>query len=267
MKKPIIIGIAGFAKAGKSTFAARLVDHLARRHLGAEIVPFAQPLKRGLSCMGIDKDAEPELYRCAAQFIGTDIVRKRRPDHWVDRFKDYAANATRVLKVERTQPDETVSFCGVDLPVHNNVCGGGGTKITYRDIIIADDVRFANEVDAVRSLGGIMVYVDAADRLGLVKRRPFGFGYRLKRTGIWRHESEDMAAQWWKEPKAPLSWTHRETGELLEASFTICEAQRRMVDVWVNGNMPMEGDSESWADAWIASGIAGVDREICRRMR
>jgi hypothetical protein len=221
MKPPIIIGIAGFAKAGKSTFAARLVERLAKDHLGAEIVPFAGPLKRGLAEMGIKKDESPDLYRIAAQRIGTDIVRRENPDHWVDLFERYVRNAPRVIRLEETADN--------------------GAKATYRDVIIADDVRFENEVSAIRRLGGIMVYVDAADRLGLVRKRRWGRGYALNRTGIWRHRSEDLAAKMWK------------------LDFRI--------DVRVNANMPTEGsvDDAVWADIWIRAGVAQTCKLINER--
>lgn len=176
-KRPFVIGICGLAKAGKSTFAERLKHELSRKHVGAVIQPFAAPLKRGLSEMGVDKVDTPDLYRYAAQRIGTDIFRDRCPDHWVGLFRDAVTESPRVLSTETTP--------------------SGGVKVTYLDVVIADDVRFQNEVDTVLDLGGMMVYVDAADRLGLRRKSRWSGKRRISTRGkankVYRHASERLA--------------------------------------------------------------------------
>lgn len=206
---PFIVGICGLAGAGKSTFAAALAKRLRESHsLDAEIIPFARPLKDGLAAMGIEKAAHPELYRVAAQQLGTDIVRKRHPDWWCDQFRKAVAYTPRMqlignsLGVLQTKCSDIDTGSVMTVPDDPD-----GYTVKRCDVIIADDVRFENEVRTIRNLGGVMVYIDAADRLGLVRRRRIfreesRFHWRLKRSGIHAHKSEDLAASWWR----PYSW-------------------------------------------------------------
>jgi hypothetical protein len=175
---PFVVGICGLAGAGKSTYAAAIKQCLHRQHsLNAEIVPFAAPLKRGLSEMGIEKSAHPALYREAAQILGTNIVRRHSDRWWCDLFR-------------RTV--ETTPVC--------QVLGGSlsdpGHKMIRRDVIIADDVRFMNEVSTIQTLGGVVLYVDAACRLGIVRRSIWtGSPRGVKPRGIYKHKSEALAVE------------------------------------------------------------------------
>jgi hypothetical protein len=128
----MIVGLCGAIGSGKTTAAKHLVD--AR---GFERVRFAGPLKNMMKALGLTYDEidghlkeEPcELLggktpRHAMQSIGTEWGRELiDPDLWVRAWKRNAQLAT--------------SF-------H----------------IVADDVRFPNEVDMIRSMGGKIIKVE-----------------------------------------------------------------------------------------------------------
>lgn len=123
----IIIGIAGKARAGKSTFA----DALNRVWGGtAHYRPFAGPLKAMLEVIGVDvsDDAKnapvPFLAgptpRIMMQTLGTDWGRSIDPDLWV--------------KVWRHSLPKT-------------------------GLVLVPDVRFENEAAAIRAAGGLVCHV------------------------------------------------------------------------------------------------------------
>lgn len=124
-----LIAFAGYARAGKTT-AADIVEQycIAQGHKTYRL-SFAGPLKEGLERMGITKAQSPDLYRAAAQFIGTDVIRKHNPKHWIDLF-------------EQSLPS------------------GPG-------VAIADDVRFSDEAECIARHHGVLFYIDAQDRLDL----------------------------------------------------------------------------------------------------
>ena len=133
---PVIVGLSGLAGAGKST-AAR---HLVERH-GFVRRPFAALLKgmlryllhaQGVPAGEVDRMVDGDLKevptrhlggqtpRRAMQTLGTEWGRALAPDLWVEMW------AASIVGLER---------------------------------VVADDVRFENEVAAVRALGGIVVEV------------------------------------------------------------------------------------------------------------
>lgn len=135
------IGICGPAGAGKSTAADRLVKRWRFNR-----VRFAGPLKAmllglGLSAEQVDGDQkeEPTPLLCgrtprqAMQFLGTEWGRKLiGDDFWIAAWR---------AAVERTG-----GF---------HVAGKGWDRL-----IVADDVRFANEAKAIRDRGGIVVRIE-----------------------------------------------------------------------------------------------------------
>lgn len=128
----ILIGIAGPAQSGKSTLAGefrRLVEFRGQKYREQ---PFAGPLKRMLASIGVDvsdlskNTPVPFLDgsvtpRIMMQTLGTEWGRSLLPDLW--------------LRVWR---------CELDNSAHT-VC--------------VPDVRFDNEADLIRELGGVIIHV------------------------------------------------------------------------------------------------------------
>lgn len=142
-----VIGLAGAAGSGKSTVAQRIVEGW-----GGDVRPFAEPLKAMLKTFlryqGVDaetcvrmvsgdlKEVATEYLggrtpREAMQTLGTEWGRGLHPDLWVDAWR------------RRIDKDAEESE-------HNNE--------DY--ILVADDVRFPNEVAAIKALGGIVKRID-----------------------------------------------------------------------------------------------------------
>jgi len=143
----MIIGISGLAGAGKSTVARRLCAEW-----GARYHPFAAPLKRMLRqfledqgvclvdasrMMNGDLKETPvdcldgQTPRRAMQLLGTEWGRGLSMDLWVNAWR----RAAEMARLEASA-DSTAA------------------------LLVADDVRFPNEVAAIRAIGGIVVRVD-----------------------------------------------------------------------------------------------------------
>ena len=128
----ILIGIAGPARSGKSTLAGefrRLVEFRDRKYREQ---PFAGPLKRMLASMGVDTSDlsknVPVAFldgsvtpRVMMQTLGTEWGRSLLPDLWL-----------RVWEHE------------LDRDTH---------------AVCVPDVRFDNEAELIRSLGGTIIHV------------------------------------------------------------------------------------------------------------
>lgn len=123
-----LIGLCGHKMAGKTTVAGMLAEYgYARR-------AFADPLKA--ACKIMFQLTDEQLYglnakeiqdvrwglspRQILQRLGTDVCREIDPDVWIKNFK-YAYNSS---------PGQ---------------------------VIVVDDVRFPNEADAIRELGGAVI--------------------------------------------------------------------------------------------------------------
>lgn len=128
----ILIGIAGPAQSGKSTLAGefrRLVMFRGQKYAEK---PFAGPLKRMLASIGVDvsdlsKNAPVAFLdgritpRIMMQTLGTEWGRSLLPDLWL-----------RVW--QRELDDNTHTVC-------------------------VPDVRFDNEAELIRELGGIVIHI------------------------------------------------------------------------------------------------------------
>jgi hypothetical protein len=128
-----LIGLCGYAKSGKSTAAHHLVETR-----GFWRVPFAGPLKAMLQAAGLSqehtdghlKEVPCDLLcghtpRHAMQTLGTEWGRALGTDLWVNLWR---------IKVERL--------------------------MKAGDPVIVDDVRFPNEADAIRALGGKVIKIE-----------------------------------------------------------------------------------------------------------
>lgn len=114
----LIIAYSGCARVGKTTAAEYTQKYIEKNYSSFCVhrMSFAQPLKEGLSTMGIEKGALPELYRDMAQKIGTDMLRKYDNNWWINLMRK---NITETR---------------------------GGPSV-----FIIDDARFPNEVELVKS--------------------------------------------------------------------------------------------------------------------
>lgn len=88
---PISIGFAGVAGAGKTTAARAAVSALRESPPegysadGVRLVGFADPLRRGIGAMGIDRGRSPDLFRAVAERLG-ETIRASEPDWFVENF-------------------------------------------------------------------------------------------------------------------------------------------------------------------------------------
>jgi len=119
-----IVGITGRAGAGKTSFANYLVEVHTKIHgNSASIVPFAKPLKDIATSMGWDGNKD-EKGRKLLQLLGTDCGRDCiDPDLWIKKW----------LKTIQGLPRDC--------------------------LVIADDLRFDNEADMVRSQKGLIIRI------------------------------------------------------------------------------------------------------------
>ena len=109
-----IILISGKAEAGKTTTAKFLKKKLEEQGMLSAIIPYGQYVK-DTAKMLFDWDGnKDEKGRALLQWWGTDVVRKKHTDFWVD-------NVMRLARVM----DRDVAF----------------------DFLIIDDCRFPNEIE------------------------------------------------------------------------------------------------------------------------
>ncbi len=125
----MLIGVTGKAGVGKSTTAQVLVrDH------GFVCVPFAGPLKKMLSALGLsDAELYGDMKEVVNQFFG------QTPRHMMQTLgTDWGR--------EMIHPAIWLKAWELEASKHEKV--------------IVDDVRFMNEVDLIKSLNGMVIRLD-----------------------------------------------------------------------------------------------------------
>lgn len=140
--KTFIVGLTGFAGAGKDTAAQFLKEALAARQKRVACMAFADPIRAALMAMGVPSSYMNERslkeapipgigvsYRLLAQTLGTEWGRQQiSADFWVS------------LVEQRLQ--------GLDMVHH------------LPNVLVMTDVRFQNEADWIRRQHGMLVRVD-----------------------------------------------------------------------------------------------------------
>ena len=82
--KPKIITISGAAGSGKDSFASLLQKELIKRGVRTAIYHYADPLKMCLTNYYHWDGQKDEVGRSLLQHVGTDIVRARNEDGWLE---------------------------------------------------------------------------------------------------------------------------------------------------------------------------------------
>lgn len=158
MKLPRVIGFTGKAKSGKDTAAAVLSSYIGSGN--CTTIAFADPLKQIAMIFGFTKDQcydqtkkeiEDEFWnitpRKFLQIIGTECFRNNfRTDCWTKLLEK------RVLDIKtRMEQGELVPW-----------------------LILVTDVRFPNEVECIKQLGGVVVKVTrpSIDTSGTMYKHP-----------------------------------------------------------------------------------------------
>jgi len=142
MSKPFIIGLCGFARSGKSTVAQHLVDNHKFEQVNFKdglVAEMKERLPKTLESYGVligEKNkrepytvdelflVKPDPFRYFMQEYGTGVRRTDNKNYWV---KDWIRS------------------------------------VMDKNLIVVDDVRFQNEYDAVKDMGGIIIRVKRSD--------------------------------------------------------------------------------------------------------
>ncbi|MFT0892971.1 deoxynucleotide monophosphate kinase [Pseudochelatococcus sp. G4_1912] len=130
----MIIGLTGLAGSGKTTAANYLVEHYGfTRHR------MAGPIKAMLHCLGLnERHTDGDLKEVPCDLLGGKTPRHAMQTLGTEWGRDLISPDLWLSAWQATLPDGDV---------------------------VVDDVRFANEADAIKELGGVMVRVD---RLGII---------------------------------------------------------------------------------------------------
>ena len=154
----ITIILAGQARVGKTT-AANTIAAVARgAGLTPVILPFAKAIKDAALAAGLTKEDNPNEYRHFCQNEGGGR-RAAEPDYWVNKF------------LESWKELETAEKAMLD-----------SDNLFSETVVIVDDCRYSNELDAAKKIGAITVFISRDGRI------------LDDSNGEWRkHESEQMA--------------------------------------------------------------------------
>lgn len=115
---------SGKAQAGKTTSAIILADQLRKHGYRVVVTSYAGLVKYICKAFFNWDGQKDERGRTLLQYVGTDIVRTKQPDYWVDFIIDMA------------------DFFG-----------------DAWDFVIIDDARFPNEISKIRSAGHEVLHV------------------------------------------------------------------------------------------------------------
>lgn len=159
-----IIALTGQARAGKTHIVQLLAQQAFDAGQRPVFVSFAGALKRASAEAGYPKDTNPNEYRKFCQEHGAE-KREEDPDYWV--------KATMAEIMEHAQAEQEAI--------------ANGDKHWER-VILIDDVRYENEIDAVARMEGVFLHVTAGSRLPVPhakwrRHESEKLGKRIDRTG------------------------------------------------------------------------------------
>jgi hypothetical protein len=161
-----VIVLGGIARVGKTDVADIIEMEAEAEGMRVKRLSFATPLKDAVAEEhGYDdwrkfKEEKPEVYRDECQRIGAER-RAENPDYWVDQW------------------NEQLQTC-----MQEELLNGDGPLGWEEYLIIADDCRYPNELEAARKWEALTLFVYAGNRLSEVPEA----------EAAWRaHESEEMA--------------------------------------------------------------------------
>lgn len=138
--RPILIGLTGRARSGKSTAAEHLVGTYLLEHYA-----FADPLRDGLMAIF---NLDP------TDFEGD---RKERPLAWLDRSPRQLMQSMGTEWARNTvHPDVWVKLAEQNLDYMTKALGA---VLGF----VVSDVRFENEADLIRRRGGTIIHISRAD--------------------------------------------------------------------------------------------------------
>lgn len=135
---PTLIGVTGYARVGKDTFAEGLAAHA-----GYSRMSFAQPVREMLYAQNPLVDVDGLRVRAAVDHLGWEAAKDRVPE------------LRRLLQSLGTQAGRELLGANVwvDAAMRRlDACPA--PKVVFAD------VRFPNEADAIRARGGIIVRVE-----------------------------------------------------------------------------------------------------------
>lgn len=141
MTEVTLVGIAGYARAGKDTAAQGLVD------IGWTKAAFADPLKRALEILDPIVDVDYDGIGVSTDRLSDDLT---LVGGW-DVAKAVNPEIRRLLQVFGTEVGR--NLFGEDFWVKQALDGA-------YPYTVFSDVRFKNEADAIREAGGIVIWVE-----------------------------------------------------------------------------------------------------------
>ena len=172
----IVVAFAGLARGGKTTTANLLANWCLEHSLSPTIMSFAEPMKLAAKRLGLDKETEPEKYRKTLQRWGETRrdpnfrptgkpSRRSGEDYWLRRV------AILILQKQLAERDKYAALALLNKE-----------KEHCEKVLIFDDLRYLNELEFIRCIGGTTVFVDGRERIKDIDA-PFR-----------QHESEALAA-------------------------------------------------------------------------
>lgn len=150
----LIVGIAGRKGSGKSTLAYELMGD-SRLGKFADILSFAAPIKWICGrVLGFDEDA---VYGDDAAKNAVTRYRQLDMPHWCERCCDEEEGERFLTVREVMQQIGTEVFRRMDPDIWVNALFREAARYSPLDTLYIDDVRFANEAEAIRRRGGLVV--------------------------------------------------------------------------------------------------------------